>query len=443
MLGEILGHLLARRDREQVQVLDTTDFGRGDAEPVQLAAVERHAVVRVAHRDAQLLVLDGAQRVPRAGLERAAPVRVVVGGGGGAAVALQQRQPFCSRRLHPSPSGPRRVDCPTKSFYASPEFATRGEPMTTTGPAPHPEVADAVAKLAAVLGDAHVLTGEADRRWYAADFTDAEVPTPVAVAQPSCTEDVVEVVKIARGAGLAVVPRGGGMSYTLAHTPARAETLVVDLRRMDRIVECNLADRYVTVEAGVTWAQLMDRLRGTGHWLTFNGTLSGLHATVGGTLAQNSSGLGRGWLSEAVLGLEVVLGDGRVLQTGSGAAEGTAPYYRNFGPDLSGLFLCDSGAFGFKTRATLRLDPVPGGTAFGCYAFDDRAADDRRRARNGAHGPDLRMHRRGQLHEHGHGRDAAATARGDGGGREGVPRAVVEQGARAAARSHVRHARAA
>jgi D-lactate dehydrogenase (cytochrome) len=243
--------------------------------------------------------------------------------------------------------------------------------MTTTGPAPHPEVADAVAKLAAVLGDAHVLTGEADRRWYAADFTDAEVPTPVAVAQPSCTEDVVEVVKIARGAGLAVVPRGGGMSYTLAHTPARAETLVVDLRRMDRIVECNLADRYVTVEAGVTWAQLMERLRGTGSWLTFNGTLSGLHATVGGTLAQNSAGLGRGWLSEAVLGLEVVLGDGRVLQTGSGAAEGTAPYYRNFGPDLSGLFLCDSGAFGFKTRATLRLDPVPGGTAFGCYAFDD------------------------------------------------------------------------
>ena len=182
---------------------------------------------------------------------------------------------------------------------------------------------------------------------------------------------MVEVVKIARGAGLAVVPRGGGMSYTLAHTPARAETLVVDLRRMDRIVECNLADRYVTVEAGVTWAQLMERLRGTGSWLTFNGTLSGLHATVGGTLAQNSAGLGRGWLSEAVLGLEVVLGDGRVLQTGSGAAEGTAPYYRNFGPDLSGLFLCDSGAFGFKTRATLRLDPVPGGTAFGCYAFDD------------------------------------------------------------------------
>ena len=103
VLGEILGHLLARRDREQVQVLDTTDVGRGDAEPVQLAAVERHAVVRVAHRDAQLLVLDGAQRVPRAGLERAAPVRVVVGGGGGAAVALQQRQPFRSRRLHPSP----------------------------------------------------------------------------------------------------------------------------------------------------------------------------------------------------------------------------------------------------------------------------------------------------------------------------------------------------
>ncbi len=139
---------------------------------------------------------------------------------------------------------------------------------------------------------------------------------------------------------------------------------------MNRVVELNLADRYVTVEAGVTWVQMQETLAGTGWWLTFNGTLSGLHATVGGTLSQNSVGLGRGFITEGVLSLEVVLGDGRVLTTGSGSAEGAAPYYRNFGPDLSGLFLSDSGVYGFKTRATLRLDPVPGGTGLGCFAFD-------------------------------------------------------------------------
>ena len=239
------------------------------------------------------------------------------------------------------------------------------------GGAARPETEDATGKLVAVLGDEHVLLDAETRRWYAADFTDTDVPLPIAVVQPATTEDVVEVVRIGTAAGLSLAPRGGGMSYTLAHTPGNERTVVVDLRRMDRIVELNLDDRYVTVEAGVTWARLMETLRGTGYWLTFNGTLSGLHATVGGTLSQNSVGLGRGWLSDAVLGLEVVLGDGRVLVTGSGAAEGSSPYHRHFGPDLSGLFLTDSGAFGFKTRATLRLDPVPGGTAFGCFSFDD------------------------------------------------------------------------
>ncbi len=232
-------------------------------------------------------------------------------------------------------------------------------------------VGDVVARLQAALGTEHVLTGDDDRRWFAADFTDSDVPLPLAVAQPGSTADVVKVVEIANTAGVAIAPRGGGMSYTLSHTPVRAETIVVDTRRMNRIVELNVGDRYATVEVGVTWAQLMDALQGTGMWLAYGGTLSGLHATVGGTLSQNSVGLGRGYLSERVLGLEVVLGNGRVLRTGSGAAHGTSPWARNFGPDLGGLFVADSGAFGLKTQVTLLLDPAPGGTSFGCFRFDD------------------------------------------------------------------------
>jgi D-lactate dehydrogenase (cytochrome) len=236
------------------------------------------------------------------------------------------------------------------------------------------DVTDALTKLRIVLGDEHVLTDEPDRAWFAADFTDAQVPTPVAVARPASTAEVVEVVRIANACGLALVARGGGMSYTLAHTPARAETVVVDTRRMNRIVEINADDRYVTVEVGITWAQLMEALEGTGTALVFGGTLSGLHATVGGTLSQNSVGVGRGFVSERLLALEVVLGDGRVLRTGSSAAAGTSPFTRNFGPDLGGLFVSDSGAFGVKTQATLLLDPAPRGSAFGCFGFDDGRA---------------------------------------------------------------------
>jgi FAD/FMN-containing dehydrogenase len=250
--------------------------------------------------------------------------------------------------------------------------------MTVTTPragsAPTADVDAALAELRRALGDEHVLTSEHDRAWYAADFTDADVALPAAVVRPASAQEVVAVLKTARGAGLAVVGRGGGMSYALAHCPSRAETIVVDLRRLDRIVEINTDDRYVTVEAGVTWAQLRQALQGTGMRVPFHGTLSGLHATVGGGLSQNAVGLGRGFLVDYVLGLEVVLGDGRVLTTGSGAASGATPFWRNFGPDLSGLFLCDSGAFGVKTRATLRLDPEPRGVALGCFGFE-RAPD--------------------------------------------------------------------
>lgn len=78
-------------------------------------------------------------------------------------------------------------------------------------------------------------------------------------------------------------------------------------------------------------------------------------------------------LAEHVLGLEVVLGDGRVLRTGSWATSGTAPFYRYNGPDLTGLFLCDSGAFGIKTKVHLQLEPWPK-MSFGCVTFPDRVS---------------------------------------------------------------------
>ncbi len=72
--------------------------------------------------------------------------------------------------------------------------------ITDTGSdtdAVRPEIADAISKLGVAIGSDHVLTSRVDREWYAADFTDSEVPTPVAVVQPGSTEDVVEIVKIA------------------------------------------------------------------------------------------------------------------------------------------------------------------------------------------------------------------------------------------------------
>jgi D-lactate dehydrogenase (cytochrome) len=114
-------------------------------------------------------------------------------------------------------------------------------------------------------------------------------------------------------------------------------------------------------------------LLGTGFRVPYLGTLSGNHATIGGGLSQNATGMGRMTLAEHVLGLEVVLGTGEIVKTGSWATSGTRPFYRYNGPDLTGMFLCDSGAFGIKTRVHLILEPVPK-VSFVCVSFPTRLA---------------------------------------------------------------------
>jgi FAD/FMN-containing dehydrogenase len=195
----------------------------------------------------------------------------------------------------------------------------------------------------------------------------------MAVLRPRSVEDISAILRMAGEEGLAVNTRGGGMSYTRGHVPVRPRTLVIDNAGFNRVLEVNVVDRYVTLETGTRWVDLREALRGTGMRVPYLGTLSGNFATVGGGLSQNATGMGRMTLAEHVLGLEVVLGDGRVLRTGSWATSGTAPFYRYNGPDLTGMFLCDSGAFGIKTKVHLLLEPWPK-MSFGCVTFPDRVS---------------------------------------------------------------------
>lgn len=226
-----------------------------------------------------------------------------------------------------------------------------------------------VRSLCAIVGNDAVLTSEKDRRHHAMDFSETEVELPIAVVLPEKAGQIAEIVRLAAAKGVAVTARGGGMSYTRGHVPVRPDTIIIDTARLNRIIEINLTDRYVTLEPGVRWCDLREALRPTGYRVPYLGTLSGSIATIGGGLSQNATGTGRMTLAEHVLGLEVVTGDGSIVTTGSAAIAGTAPFYRYFGPDLSGLFLCDSGAFGIKTKATLLLEPRPR-VAFRTFTFD-------------------------------------------------------------------------
>jgi FAD/FMN-containing dehydrogenase len=238
---------------------------------------------------------------------------------------------------------------------------------------------DILDRLRNTLGADHVLCDPADREFFAMDVYNA-LELPLAVVQPGSVEELQEIARIASDAGVAMVPRGGGASYTDAYLPTTTNSLLIDTERMNRIVEVNREDMYVTVEPGITWANMTSALAEHGLRTAFWGPFSGLKATVGGSMSQNSVSLGSGNYgisADTALSFDIVLATGELLSTGSRATENTPPFFRHYGPDLTGIFTGDAGAFGIKARITLRLIPLPaysGTASFGFESFDPMAA---------------------------------------------------------------------
>lgn len=234
--------------------------------------------------------------------------------------------------------------------------------------------ADFLRQLTDVVGPEHVLTGAEDLAFYSQDiYREAAEPAAV-VVRPGTPEEVARVTATATGSGFSVIARGGGTSYTGGLLPDRPNSVVVDTARLDRIVEINVDDMFVLVEVGCTWKQLHQALKPHGVRPPFWGPLSGGVATVGGSLSQGCILHGsamHGLSAESVIGLEVVLADGSLVPTGAGATVGGKPFFRYYGPDLTGLFLGDTGALGIKVRAALRLIPTPPSARFASFEFSE------------------------------------------------------------------------
>ncbi|MBS0591454.1 MAG: FAD-binding oxidoreductase [Proteobacteria bacterium] len=232
-----------------------------------------------------------------------------------------------------------------------------------------------IARLQSSCGDA-LVTDPAELAYFATDVY-AEGEPLLAVLRPTSAEQLAAAVRVLTDAGVAIVGRGGGMSYTGGYLAARQPTVLVDTRALDRIVEINVEDAYVVVEAGVTWKALKDALDPLGVRTPYFGTMSGSHATVGGGVSQGAvfHGSARyGCSADVVLGLQVVTASGDILTTGSAAAAGTSPFFRWYGPDLTGVFLGDCGLLGIKTRIVLRLIPRHAHIDYLSWQFKDAAA---------------------------------------------------------------------
>jgi FAD/FMN-containing dehydrogenase len=223
---------------------------------------------------------------------------------------------------------------------------------------------DTLARLGGAVSAQAIVTDPAECDFYAQDVHSLG-PRPLAVFRPGDMAELARGLSAIAGHGVAIVPRGGGMSYTRGYVADAPGALIVDLGRMDRILSIDETDMVVTVEAGCTWATLYQALKPRGLRTPLWGTLSGIKATVGGGVTQNGVfwGGGSGSIAPSALSFDVVLADGRIVTTGNG-------FLRPFGPDITGLFAADAGALGIKAQVTLPL--VRDGTAFayGSYAFD-------------------------------------------------------------------------
>ena len=211
-----------------------------------------------------------------------------------------------------------------------------------------------IEQLIDVVGKKHVLHTPEDLAVYGYDGTFAE-GSPEVVLLPANTEQVSQIVKLAAEARVPIVPRGMGSGMAAGSVPMVEGGMVISLTRMNHILEIDTENATVLTEAGVITADLQAAVEKIG--LFYPPDPSSIrHSTIGGNIACNAGGprcLKYGVTGDYVLGLTVVLADGRILKTGGKPIKDVTGY------DLNGLFTGSEGTLGLVTEALLRLVAKP------------------------------------------------------------------------------------
>ncbi len=221
----------------------------------------------------------------------------------------------------------------------------------------------ALEELKALLGE-RLGTGQSLRDNHGRDESwHAPVP-PDAVAFPKSTEEVSDICKICSKYRIPIIAFGAGSSVEGALIPVHGG-IAVSTIGMNRLIDVDPVSFNCTVQPGIRRKALNEQLRDTGLFFTVD---PGADASIGGMVATRASGTNTvryGTMSDAVLGLQVVLADGRIVKTGSRARKSAAGY------DLTHLFTGSEGTLGIVTEITLKLAPIPDTIASATCTFPD------------------------------------------------------------------------
>ncbi len=177
---------------------------------------------------------------------------------------------------------------------------------------------------------------------------------------------VSEILEMANREGIPVIPRGAGTGLSGMAVPIQGG-IVLDLNHMNKILEISIEDRLAVVQPGVVYADLERALAPYGFFFPPD-PASGTVSTLGGNVATNAGGLKGakyGTTRDYVLGLEVVLPDGRIMKTGSRTMKSVSGF------DLARLFVGSEGTLGVVTEITLKINPRPTATSAALATFDD------------------------------------------------------------------------
>jgi len=225
-----------------------------------------------------------------------------------------------------------------------------------------------LATLKAIVGEANVLTSDADVAPYVTDWRGRYRGSARAVVRPSTTADVAAVVRCCAEHGAPVVPQGGNTGLCGGATPREdSGEVVVSLSRLTRVRALDAGNATLTVEAGMPLARVQQAADDAGLLFPLSLAAEG-SCTIGGNLATNAGGtavLRYGNARELVLGLEVVLADGRIWDGLKGLRKD------NTGYDIKQLFLGSEGTLGIITAAVLKLFPKPRTSATALAALAD------------------------------------------------------------------------